>query len=397
MSFIIIAAAMLLAALGFIAVPLLRKRHGSARGSSDANRDVHLARLAELRADVAAGQLDPADFAAARHDLETDFDRNAASAAQPAAHGRAWLSAVAAAVLIPCAAGVLYLQLGSWQSALYGDDSLPAMIANTRARLAKAPDQIAGWEFLGEAYSAKRRYGAAAMAYQRALALSDGKNADLLAAYGEARILSHPQHFDPALGKLFNRVLKLDPGNPRGLWYGGMTALHDGDKDIAVRRFQQLLTQNPPPPIRRVLVTQIKAAGGKVPAVATASQKGQRAVAGAATIAVQVGVAPKLAAKVPADATLYVFVRPAGDEGGPPLAVRRLQVGHFPVEVRLSDADAMIPGRHLASYKQLRVVARISRSGQPLQRSGDIYGSADFSWQAGAGGLKLVLNQIVTQ
>lgn len=388
MTFIIIAAAMLLVALGFIAIPLLKRRQAVLLPAAAVNREVHDARLRELRADVETGALAQADYAAARHDLEADFARTAAPAKDP---GRSygWIAAVAVVAIVPVLTGVLYLDLGSWRSALYGNDSLPAMIANTRARLAQTPNQINGWEFLAEAYSASRQYDRAADAYRHALSLSDGKDADLLAAYGEAKMLAHPQQLDPAAGSLFDRVLKLDPNNPRGLWYGGMIALHDGHQAVAVQRFQRLLTQNPPPAIKRVLTAQIKAAGDSMSAPASPAP-----AAAASAIDVRLTIAPALRSKLDAGATLFVFVRPADETGGPPLAVKRLTGAAFPVAVQLSDANAMIPGRHLEDYKKLRVVARVSRSGQPLQQAGDIYGSQEFAWRNDDKPLQIVLDQV---
>lgn len=395
MSFIFIGAAMLLAALGFIVVPLLRNRQ--AHPSRDINVGLHHARLEELQADVTAGVLDEADYAAARRDLEVEFARAAAPAPAAAPAKHRWIAAVAAVVIIPCAAGLLYWHLGLWQSALYGDHSLPAMIASIRGNLKQAPDQVNGWELLGEAYAAAGKYGEAAKAYKHALTLSDGSDADLLAAYGEAQILAEPDRLDPGAGALFDRVLKLDPNNPRGLWYGGLIALHNGNSKTAITRFTRLLAQNPPAPVKQLVEQQIKAAGGTVPTEAEARAAVAAATPAGPVIAVSIGIAPKLRAQVPANATMFVFVRPQGEEGGPPLAVRRLNVGSFPVKVSLSDADAMIPGRHLKNYKRLRVVARISKSGQPLAQPGDIYGSADFAWSKKDTPLTIELNEVASK
>jgi len=57
----------------------------------------------------------------------------------------------------------------------------------------------------------------------------------------------------------------------------------------------------------------------------------------------------------------------------------------------LSERDAMIAARTIATVPRVQVVARLSRSGTPQAQSGDYYGEAeyDFSKNSGAGGSTL--------
>jgi cytochrome c-type biogenesis protein CcmH len=84
-----------------------------------------------------------------------------------------------------------------------------------------------------------------------------------------------------------------------------------------------------------------------------------------------VTIDPALAAKVPADASLFVFVR--APSGGPPLAVKRSDV-RLPKDLELSAADSMVAGRTVQPGQDVAVVARISASGSPLPQSGDLFG-----------------------
>ena len=84
---------------------------------------------------------------------------------------------------------------------------------------------------------------------------------------------------------------------------------------------------------------------------------------------------------------LFILARdPAA--GGPPLAVQRHSSSDLPLTVELSERDAMIAARTIASVPRVQVVARLSRSGTPQAQSGDYYGEAeyDFSKNPGAGG-----------
>ena len=64
---------------------------------------------------------------------------------------------------------------------------------------------------------------------------------------------------------------------------------------------------------------------------------------------------------------LFVIARSLA--GGPPLAVRRLPPGPFPISFTLGPQDAMIPGRPLEG--SVRLVARLDADGDPLTRQED--------------------------
>lgn len=89
-----------------------------------------------------------------------------------------------------------------------------------------------------------------------------------------------------------------------------------------------------------------------------------------------IGIAPDLAAAVRPGMTLFVYATEPGTRG-PPLAVRKLQIDHWPVSFVLDDADAMVPGRTLSTLTRVQVEARVSASGEALPRTGDLIGRAD--------------------
>ncbi len=77
--------------------------------------------------------------------------------------------------------------------------------------------------------------------------------------------------------------------------------------------------------------------------------------------------ASRLVAALP----LFILARNPG-AGGPPLAVQRHSSDSLPLNVTLSERDAMIPSLSIATVPKVVVVARLSRSGAPQQQSGDL-------------------------
>lgn len=92
-----------------------------------------------------------------------------------------------------------------------------------------------------------------------------------------------------------------------------------------------------------------------------------------AQLKVRVDLAAALKDKVQPGDSVFIFAR--ATSGPPmPLAVKRLTVADLPVEVSLSDADAMMPQLKLSNFPQVQLVARISRSGNAT--SGEWIGSS---------------------
>jgi len=113
---------------------------------------------------------------------------------------------------------------------------------------------------------------------------------------------------------------------------------------------------------------------------------------GAPVIEVKVELAAALQPRAPRAAPLYVFVRDPA-QGGPPLAVKRLQ-SRFPQTVVLTSSDAMIQGHAITAGERVEVIARISPSGDAMDQSGDLSGQA--AYRVGRDGLVDVVIDHVT-
>lgn len=381
---------MIVVAAACVAVPLWRARARAHLSTDTANRAIYAARTEELQADVAAGRLSQADYAAALHDLDRELAATLDTSQQEhdkaaRTHGSRLTAGIVAALVV-VAAGISYWQLGNWRAGVEGVRQASVVsVENKVAQLAHRlrttdPDDLQGWEMLGHAYMLMSRYQDAVVAYSHARTLSSDGNAEVLAGYGEAVALANPADFMSKAMPAFEKALQLNPHNPQALWYGGLGALEGGNKRLAVTRWNALLAQNPPAEYRKIIEKAITAAGGTV----NPSDKVSVDPAGAASpedIRIDVTLDPRLRGKVAPDETLFVFAEPAGQHSGPPLVVRRFRVSDLPLKVILGDADSMLAGRKLSDFNKLEVIARISKSGTPTPQAGDLTGQG--GWQAG--------------
>jgi cytochrome c-type biogenesis protein CcmH len=184
-------------------------------------------------------------------------------------------------------------------------------------------------------------------------------------------------------------------------------ALRAGDQETTKVRWTKLLEGNPPEEIRQLVVTQLEAIGGSVPAQAasTATPPAMGAMASGAaapasgaqsatgrTIRVAVSVDPALTPKLRPGNVVFVSAREAGIPG-PPLAAVRLSTDELPTTVVLSDSNAMVEGRNLSSVDEIQVVARVAFGGTAVVASGDLIGEARHG-KGAASDLNVVIDKV---
>jgi cytochrome c-type biogenesis protein CcmH len=311
--------------------------------------------------------------------------------------GARW-TALAAAGLLVGGSAALYLTWSNWAwRAAPAADTPQSMVARLARRLEHDPNDLNGWLMLGRSYTALQEYPLAVRAFGRAVRLSEGKNIEALTGEAEALALGDESELDGRAARLIEQALTVEPESGKALFLGAAVAARRGDLPLARQRFAKLLSLDPPENIRPMIAQQIAAIDEKLagtPAKAAAVQQpqsvGEAAGAGAPLVRVNVSLAPSLASAAGA-APLFVFVRDPA-QGGPPLAVKRLD-SHFPQSVALSPADSMVPGRAFAAGQNVQVVARIARSGSPIAASGDPFG--EVTYHVGQDGLvSLVIDHL---
>jgi cytochrome c-type biogenesis protein CcmH len=167
----------------------------------------------------------------------------------------------------------------------------------------------------------------------------------------------------------------------------GDLASGSGDAQAGV---QAVTLQGGATPVRLVLA----AAPATTPAAASAAAAAEAAadVLGNVPANVAVNVAVALAPGVAAAAPARVFVI-ARAPGGPPMpiAVRVLDPAALPQQLVLTDADAMQPNRRLSMFERVEVVARLSRSGNPVRQPGDVESPAQTLDPHAGGAVSLVI------
>ncbi|MBB6092162.1 cytochrome c-type biogenesis protein CcmH [Povalibacter uvarum] len=312
---------------------------------------------------------------------------------------------VSSAIVVLAVAGLataMYGHLSNWdwnavETAAQESANVDEMLGRLEAKLAANPEDVQGWLLLGRSYTTLQRFGRAVDAYQQAYTLTNGENIEAVIGLGEALALMDQGSLSGRAGELIDAALRKAPNNPKALWYGSIAALQAGDLKLGRDRLQALLAQTPPPELRTVLERQIQALNEQMgaPAEGGSSASAAAPVADhARVIRVAVSIAPSVQQQLKGSTPLFIVARDP-EAGGPPLAVERHSSTAVPLTVELSEADAMMPTRTIATVPRVRVVARLSLSGAPQERSGDFYGEADYDFSKDTGTLQIVIDRTV--
>ncbi|MEX0977042.1 MAG: hypothetical protein WDZ50_08110 [Woeseia sp.] len=275
------------------------------------------------------------------------------------------LTAVATVLIV---SAVVYSRIGT-PVAPEAPATIDDMVASLAARLEENPEDLNGWTMLGRSYVQMQRYPEAVAAYTRAVALESASNAQTLADFGEAVVLSEAGQISDRAEQLFENALGLETNNPKALFYGGIAAIERNDRALAADRWEALLALAPPAEIQEVLRQRIAEWRGLEQPVLS----GESSASNAAVISARVSLAAEVAAKIGPNATVFIIARDP-DQPSPPIAATRRMASELPTTVTLGDADAMIPGRLLSGFDRLEIIARASTSGEPIAQTGDWYG-----------------------
>ncbi|AVB15570.1 MULTISPECIES: c-type cytochrome biogenesis protein CcmI [Pseudomonas syringae group] len=354
---------LLLVALGFLLIPVLRGHRAQREEDRTAlNVALYQERLSELQVQQEQGVLSVTQLQGARAEAARKLlaDTEGAEPARTSRLGKP--SLVLAAVLVPVLGLAGYLQLGASDRVELSREFArpPTSLADLTQRLERSvqaqPDSAENLYFLARSYMAQNRPGDAAQMFERSVALA-GRSPELLGQWAQALYFASDKHFTAQVQALTDEALQADPNEVTSLGLLGIAAFETQRYQAAVDYWTRLLAALPAQDASR------SALEGGI-ARARENLAGQAAPVKARALKVRVTLAASLKGNVQPGDSVFIFARAINGPAAP-LAVKRITVADLPAEVELSDADAMMPQLNLSNFAQVQLVARVSRAGQP--------------------------------
>jgi cytochrome c-type biogenesis protein CcmH len=379
-----------LLALGGLSAWVLQrgmKKQAHAMGpelQSKINRRIQQEHLADLDRALAEGRLTALQHQLARDELLRHLLDDAARADEhptivvPAR----WLGMVVALVLL---SGLSYVQLGAPQT--WWPEPLSQRVkitATTPEQLAeqtrvwqeatqKRPDDAQAWLTLARLHAAQNAHAPAELALARALALSP--EPDLWIERAQMKALSAGGVYAGEPWQWIQDVLREQPQHLNALVLAGSAALSEKRHAAAQDYWQRALALVPADSeagqgLQQALAQAAEMASAPGALVAGALSAATPAGDARPLIQGEVRVSPQVQSQIAAGSTLFVYAM--AEEGSRrPVAIWRGTPTSWPVRFALSDSMGMGAPPMLSSLSQVRLVARVSKTGSAQKQEGD--------------------------
>jgi len=400
-----IVVSILLATAFIIIIPPLLKRKEIKQADSD-QRNISIAqeRAKDLQQQLDAGMLTQQQFDEQYNELEltlgddlgieqniNDFSSTQGKWVAPVIIIIVSLSSVFSYFALGEPDALIKAEMKPPQQAGKAGQDINAMVMQLAQRLKENPDNAKDWIMLGRSFKYLKQYQLAVNSFKKAHALL-GDQPEVLLHYADALAMANNGSLAGKASELVFKALEKSPNDVTGLWLAGMAKAEEKNFPQALSYWNKLLTILPAgsDSYQQVqnLIKTIQTQNSTAEPIANTVVKAESAV----SIDVQVSVSDNFKAKVSDTDTVFIYAKAL--TGPPmPLAIVRKQVSDLPLKVTLDDAMAMMPTMKLSSFKAVKVMARISKSGSAMQQKGDFVGELELTELAKEQSVVIVINK----
>ncbi|GHB20736.1 c-type cytochrome biogenesis protein CcmI [Salinicola rhizosphaerae] len=367
------------------------------------NVAIYRQRLAALELALVEGEIDRERFAEDRLELDRRLLEDAGGQGRrPLKRVRAgrWLLPLVA-ILLVVAALVFYERTGDRQDLeLYQVVESVAhappetKISVLAAEAQRQSDNPKAWAQLFPLYRDNGQFDQAIDTLERLVALQ-GRQPQLLAQLAQMKFFAADRTVTDDVQSLIDETLELDPRQPTVLGVLGIDAFDHARYREAIDYWRRAMAGYQDDESGKALRKVIAVAQQRLDARAgQASTADSTASAPAASLQVDLTLAPSLSERLPADTPVFLVARDV-DGQRPPLAIAQTTLGALPQTLTLSDAQAMTPQAKLSQVDHVDLVARVSASGQAQPQSGDLFGRLQDVVVGGDHALTLDIDQVV--
>ncbi|MBX2848289.1 MAG: c-type cytochrome biogenesis protein CcmI [Acidiferrobacterales bacterium] len=291
------------------------------------------------------------------------------------------------------------------EGAVAQDQDIQEMVKTVELRLQENPNDPQGWAILSRTYMVMERYQDAYNANLKLLALN-GENATIYTQLADSSALMAGGKIAGVASEYIQKALAIDPNYPQALWLAGLGAAQAGNSTQAREYWETLmpLLNNSPQQQQelREIIAETMGDPAPGPVVSepepegeslTQTQTKDTEVAG---ISISISIAEMVLSETNPNDTIFVFARA---QNGPPapLAVKRLTVADLPTQIQLSDGDAMLEQFKLSLFEDITVLARVSKSGNPISQNGDIQSNSVNTKNDTQDTIELVISEFVVK
>ncbi len=385
-------AVLLLPALWLLAAPLRRARalhdalsdYEANDRTAEQNVAIFQRRLASLEAALERGDIDQARFEEGRLELERslleDTETLKRAPLKSYASGRLVVPIVMVAVV---AASVIWYQREGAEGDLtllavqeevqnHPEGSLEMLVERLEEQAARQPGNPNVWASLFPLYRDMGQGREAVQALERLIEI-EGRQPSLVANLAQIEFFMANRQLTSRVQALVDETLEMDSSQPTVLGVLGIEAFDRSNYEEAIDYWRRAIAGMSDPGSGEALREGIRTAQQRLGMSPEAPVMGEGQGPG---VRVRVSLDEALSGRLGEDATVFVTARDMEGEL-PPLAVASFGVDELPTEVVLDERSAMSPEASLAQVSDVRLMVRISASGDATPEAGDLFGDRE--------------------
>ncbi len=270
-------------------------------------------------------------------------------------------------------------------------DDFAKFALSIRTALRDDPSDVRGWTYLAMVSTSIGRVDEGIAAYKKALDLTPLDD-NLRFKFAETLMLQGTQDSLDNAKRQLEYLIQKQPNARNNRLLMTSVAIQLQDAELATAQFSVIKNDmNPTSQFYQSIVAELKKLGVSDVAIVGEPNMGQVDVAQTnvssiealppstsvqgSEVSVTVNISDELGSKLPSNAYLIVFAQHNDGRSRAPLAVKRFALPQLPVQISLSDSDAMIPAMNLSSAERIKITARISLDDDVMPAAGELEGS----------------------
>lgn len=245
------------------------------------------------------------------------------------------------------------------QPAVNNPQSMADAIAMLKVRLAENPEDLEGWLLLGRSLLATEHPEQAVTAYRAALTL-DPASAYIKMELGNAILSnSQPPEFPSEAKSLIQAAFTADPGLQKAQWLLGIAEASGGNYQLALDLWRDLLSKLEPGSNIAVTVSQ------------QIAEVESRLGIQSASINIRIELSAAVTTAITDESVLFVFLQ-IPEQAGMPLAVKRIPAPQLPMDISITDESILQAGKSLLDFPELLLSAKLSSTGTADTNTDDL-------------------------
>jgi cytochrome c-type biogenesis protein CcmH len=290
---------------------------------------------------------------------------------------------------------------------------ISALLNQLHAKLKASPNNIDGWGLLARSSMNVQNYSLAIDAFGKVIELLKQESTDdrleqtskIAVVYG---LLAQAQYYE-SQGKMtqavtdsLDQALSLNKDEINALSLLAIDSFTSGKDQQAIDYWQRILTISPNHSASDSIKMGIVKAQENLGIPVLQSNEGEGSVTADSVVSLKVNVSlSKMILKdLRPEDTVFIFAKRAQANGsGPniPLAASKHTVADLPVVITLDDTKAMSPMAKLSDVDSVIVVARVSKTGNPIAQNGDFQTVSNIIELKNNSEVKLEIDQLVNK